>query len=296
MAMRDIQSYLRGRNMHRGQATVFALILSITLSAKALSPEEWRADIRQLAELVENDHPDAYTKISRDQVQARVSHLLDAVEGMTDEQAAASMMALIASIRDGPSTLHPTDPAGFNHWLPLAFYWFEDGIFIVSAHPDYEILLGRRVLAINDRPIIDVLPHVTALVGSDNSSGNRQNVFYLGSADVLQALRIIDEGEEVRLTLLDGSGTRDEIRVKSVESEFILNDSMFWGEMFAPVTDDYLDGFVLPFNDLSIAEYLKLTLQQRQNLPLHYRNRRAYWSENLPDESFYSLASAPAVL
>ncbi len=88
-----------------------------------LSPEEWRADIRQLAELVENSHPDAYTKISRDEFQARVSNLLNTVEGMSDAQVSVSMMALIASIHDGHSTLHPIDPAGFNHWLPLAFYW-----------------------------------------------------------------------------------------------------------------------------------------------------------------------------
>jgi Tetratricopeptide repeat len=258
--------------------------LAMSVPTPAASPEEWQQDIRELVGLVEKNHPDPYTKTTGEEFNRRANELIANVASMADHQAAVEMMALLASIRDGHSTLHPVDPAGFNRWLPLSFYWFEDGVFVVSAHRDYADLVGARLLAIGDSEIGAVLPRVTALMGSDNASGNRGNIFYLSSLDALAALGLIRKSDAVSLRIVDRDGKERNADVRAVHSAFVLNESRFWGEMYAPVQDDILADFVLPFESMSLTQYRQSTPGQKAGLPLHVRHRRAYWFTWLPEE------------
>ena len=95
----------------------------------ALSPDEWRTDLDQLVALIQRDHPDAFTRISREEFTARADRIRRSLDSMSDAQAAVELMRLTASIRDGHTTLHPVDPTGFNQWFPVSFYRFRDGVF-----------------------------------------------------------------------------------------------------------------------------------------------------------------------
>ena len=104
------------------------LLLCFALPAVANSPDEWRSDIQELVALVETIHPDPFTRMSKSDFDQRTDELMAGVSAMTDAQVSVSLMALVASLRDGHSTLHPSGRVGFDQWLPLSFYWFSDGV------------------------------------------------------------------------------------------------------------------------------------------------------------------------
>ena len=270
--------------MPRLQNVLPALALLAATPVAALAPDEWRDDIRELVQLVESEHPDPFTRTTREAFKARADALIADVGELRDTQIAVEMMALVASIRDGHTTLHPVDPVGFNRWLPLAFYWFEDGVYVVSAHREHAGLIGSRVLAVGGTDIEAALPEVTALMGADNRSGERWGTFYLSSADALAALGLAESADTVRLDVVDRNGERRTVAVESVESAFVLDETRFWGEMFAPLQWDMLSEFVIPFESMGLAEYVESTAEQKPGFPLHVRWRTPYWYTYLPDE------------
>lgn len=253
----------------------------------ALTPEQWREDIQELVKLVDQNHPNPFAKTSSDAFHQRVNQLLANVPELEDKQIVLQMMSLLASIRDGHSTLHPVDPAGFNRWLPLSFYWFEDGVYIVSAHKKYANLIGARVLRIGNADVKNTLSQVTPLIGSDNTSGDRQNIFYLSSVDTLAALGVIVNTDIVTIKIVDSGGRESQVDIHPVKSEFVLNETRFWGEMYGPVERDILADFVMPFNSLNLLDFNRIKADEKSDLPLHVRHRQAYWSHYLADQRTY---------
>jgi tetratricopeptide (TPR) repeat protein len=266
--------------------TVVPVVLALIAATPsvAVSPDEWREDIRELVELVETKHPSPYTRVKKRDFHRRAHKLIANVASMNDAQISVESMALVASIRDGHTTLHPVDPAGFNRWLPLAFYWFSDGVFVVSAHRDYAKLIGAEVRGIGDTDIGDALSRVTPLIGSDNLLGNRWNTFYLASVDALTALGLVENVDTVKLHIVDKEGKQRAVNIKAVETDFVLNETRFWGEMYAPVQRDVLSDFIIPFESMSLAEYTRSTAEEKSGLPLHVRHRKAYWFNYLSRE------------
>jgi hypothetical protein len=76
------------------------------------------------------------------------------------------------------------------HLYPLATYEFADGVYVVAA-PGRPQLVGRRLVAIQGRPIADVLRLVDPLVTYDNAlSRAAHRSPYLVSAEILHGLGI----------------------------------------------------------------------------------------------------------
>ncbi len=270
----------------RASSLLAFLLALLPVGATALTVEEWRIDLAYLVDLIEVQHPDPFTRISREAFLEQVQDLEDTLAARSDTEVAAAMMHLVGSIRDGHTTLHPKGRVEFRRWLPLSFYQFEDGLFIVAAHKDHQQLIGRRLLRVEDTPVDQVLPKIKALMGSDNAAGNDQNIFYLGSVDALHALGFASSNEAVVLTTSDSAGRAEKVPVPVVEGEFVLDESRFWGEMYAPVPTAVLSEFVM-LDGISLRAFARSTPEEMASLPLHLRHRRAYWATHLPEQSVY---------
>ena len=272
---------------YRHILALLAVLLTAGTQARNVSPTEWQADIRQLVALITSEHPDPFTRIEKDQFLARAQGLLDDVESKSDDRITVDMMRLAASIRDGHTTLHPTGKAEFRYWFPLSFYWFEDGVYVVAAHRDQAALIGDQVLEIGGTSVEIVVESVTSLMGADNASGRKQNVFYLGSGNALKALGFIADQRELPLRLRDRAGRIHAIVVDAVETDFLLDETRFWGEMYGPLDRETLREFTVPFQSMTLPEYVRADEAARGVLPLHVRNRTAYWSTHLGDHDTY---------
>ena len=164
-----------------------ALAWPATAQSGAPTEADWRRDLDQLIRDVQVTHPDPFGKTGRLAWLREAADIEAALPGLTDEQRMVRAMRLVAALGDGHTQLAPSRPA-FAWWYGVRFYEFSDGLFVVTAHQSVADLAGAKVLQIGGRPATEALRDARALMGADNVSGGRENLFALHSAALMRGL------------------------------------------------------------------------------------------------------------
>ncbi len=247
-----------------------------------LTTAQWKEDLNELAQILEREHPNPYSQISKAQFEAQRRALERELPKLSEREIIVRMMKLVSAIRDGHTTLHPIDPNGFNHWFPLSFYKFSDGLYVVAADKRYQDLIGGKVLSLGKATAETAFEQTADLLSSDNDFGREWNTFFLSNGDALTALRVIERAEELPVEVLSKDGKPIKATIAAVNLPYSL-EHRFWGEMFPPGTGKMMDGYVAGFESASLGEWRKRDLKTQAHLPLHLRSRRAYWYAWLPE-------------
>jgi hypothetical protein len=104
--------------------------------------------------------------------------------------------------------------------LPLTFYPFSDGLFIVDAAPAYADLIGARVTGFDGSTVEQALDAVRTLAAIDQSPlatassawwPGEPSMGQLATPEVLHALGITRDPSRVTLTVVDRSGRRRDV-------------------------------------------------------------------------------------
>ncbi|HEY8560354.1 MAG TPA: hypothetical protein VIL74_08245 [Pyrinomonadaceae bacterium] len=103
--------------------------------------------------------------------------------------------------------------------LPLTFYLFSDGLFVIDAAEELGHLIGMKVLRFERTDAASAMRRLEPLVSRDNSMGAKwAGVFYLTLPDYLKELGIAGDRARVSLLLEDAAkGERREITVSARE-------------------------------------------------------------------------------
>jgi len=258
---------------------------------QAVSPEgrprlttvQWREDLNELVHLLEQNHPNPYSKISKVQFKALSRSIERDLPKLSRPEIIVRMMKLVSAIRDGHTTLHPIDPNGFNHWFPVSIYKYSDGFYIVAADKQYKDLIGSKVLRIGNASAAAAFEKTADLLASDNDFGREWNTFFLSSGDALSALRLIERAEELSLEVVGKGNKTRKTTIAAVNLPYNL-EHRFWGEMFPPGSSRSAGNYFAGFEQASLDEWRKRDLKQQTHLPLHLRSRRAYWYAWLPEQ------------
>ena len=196
------------------------------------SPVSAHADLERLITAREQYHPDPWHGISRDDYVAQVSDVIARADGLNDDQLLVELTRLAAvpsyAGRDGHGGILPwTEGSRGGHALPLRLYWFDDGIFVTAAMPDYNDVVGHRVAAIAGHPIDDVLGAVEPLVPRDNGQQVLSHSPYLiVLGEVLHGLDLIDAADAtVDVTFADD----DETTTRAIEPIALSTYSILMG-------------------------------------------------------------------
>jgi hypothetical protein len=99
-----------------------------------------------------------------------------AIPGMSDDAIALELIHIVALIGDGHSWLSntgatpaPDATVTVNaRTLPLQFWLFDDGLFVIHAAEGFEEWIGSRVLRLGDLTVDDALARLTPYVPRDN--------------------------------------------------------------------------------------------------------------------------------
>lgn len=248
-----------------------------------LTAIEWKEDLNELVQLLEKRHPNPYTHISKAQFNALRRSLERDLPKLSEREIIVRLMKLVSAIRDGHTTMHPVDPNCVNHWFPVSFYKFSDGIYVVAADKRYQDFIGCRVLTIGNASAQAVFDRAADLLGSDNDFGREWNTFFLSSGDALVGLRVIDRAEELPIEVMSKDGRRSKGTIAAVNLPYSL-EHRFWGEMFPPGANNFADSYFAGFEKASLNEWRKRDIKNQAHLPLHLRSRRAYWYAYLPEQ------------
>jgi hypothetical protein len=169
----------------------------------------WARDLRFLVGEVRRKSHHTIRPITIAEFEASASALAARAADITDHQMLVELMKLVATLGDGHATVEPPDGDwSFVPTLPVMFYLFEDGLFVIAAAPEHRDLVGARVIAIEGRPPADVAETARPTISRDNEQGVRAMLPYrLREVPVLHALGIAASPDRVTLRLAPGQGT-----------------------------------------------------------------------------------------
>ena len=188
----------------------FKKLLGLEDISKLSRDEAWRYDLAALTGEVRRKGFIIKRTVTLEQFEAKARALHDAIPKLTDWQVVFELMKLMVFLGDGHTALWDIgDNQFFGAAVPLQFYWFEEGPFIISADPKYKDLLGAQVLEIDGRQPAEVLAAITPYVNTDrnNSLAIRQGTSYkMRNAAMLHALGLTKSGDSMTLTVRDIAG------------------------------------------------------------------------------------------
>jgi hypothetical protein len=94
------------------------------------------------------------------------------VGGWSDERALAELMRLAALAGDGHTYVLPFGAARVtSHVVPLRFYQFADGLFVIDAEPAVERFIGARVVSLAGVDAEELMRRIRPYVARDNDEG-----------------------------------------------------------------------------------------------------------------------------
>jgi len=179
--------------------------LTFDADTKAMTRDDgWRLDLKFLAHEIKRLHYNPYRIVTREQFDAEVQKLQDAIPKMSDAAIEIGFMKLARLAGDGHTAIRPSSPSPT---LPVRFFLFEEGVFITATTPDQADFAGSQLLKIGALPVEKALAALEPLISRDNPMGLKAaGPRLLTVPRILNALGLIPDADKVSLTMrgLDG--------------------------------------------------------------------------------------------
>ena len=242
---------------------------------RLLTIDQWLEDLEFTTLELESHHPNLYYRIDKMHFESIVAESRnEIIQSQSDVECYFAIKKVIAAIEDGHTQLLEI---GIFDLLDLRFPFrleeFTDGVYVTLIGKEYEMFLGSRVVAINDKPLEDVLAILNEVVSNDNEFGRRYFACNgVSFARILYGLNIIDDTDYIELTLITNRGESAELRLRSIVDA--TNIEYGWSNQ--------------PGVGPTKGEYISASDALGKETPLHFRNQgheiKFYWFEHLAKE------------
>ena len=193
---------------------LFIFLLFGTLSAHALTPEQWREDLKYLADRLPHNHKNAFHRVTREQFLAAVQSLDGKIPSLADHEVIVGMMRLFTMVGDGHTMIDP--PASF-HTLPVSLFMFNGELRVTGAAKEYADIVGTKLVRIGDVPIKEAWARVMELVphGENEQFLRRFGAIDLQYAEIVQALGLSKSTHSAAMTFEDDDGKQTTVEVRT---------------------------------------------------------------------------------
>ena len=165
--------------------------------------QKWQLDLNYLVSEIKRLHVDTYHHVSEAKFTEKVHSIRSAINGLDDQQIVFEFMSLLSMLGNGHNFIIPAwGQYGSFTQLPMQFYWFSDGLYIVDAQEPYAHLIGYEVTRFGETPAEKALDLVGAINARDNDMQQLWLApYYLGLPQVLSGLDIVEDAANVTLTV-----------------------------------------------------------------------------------------------
>jgi hypothetical protein len=161
----------------------------------------WREDLAFLRTEMPAQHASLFHAMTRAQFDSGLGSIERRLPTLARHQVIVELMKLDALVGDGHSNVSPwRDTASGFHSLPVAFYWFDDGLYVRAATLTQTGLVGARVVDIGGLPVDSAIARVRPLISRDNEMGVRAWApILLAMPEVLHAVGLASDLTHVRI-------------------------------------------------------------------------------------------------
>lgn len=177
--------------------------------------DQWRYDLDFFSRRMRQMHYRLFAKISEADFDAEVAAIKRDIPSLDDDAVAFRIRRLLARVGDGHTTLSRLKPGQTTvPRLPLELCLFSDGLFVRSAAPDLERIVGARVERIGDLTGAQSIDAMKAYTSVDNAMGYKdQSVSYLSVPAALVAIGGARDTAGASFTLTLRSGASETVTV-----------------------------------------------------------------------------------
>jgi len=231
-------------------------ILGGALEANLSRDEAWRADLAHLADEIRRLHVNFDNVISKHEFNQHIAEIDTKIPSLTEQEIVFEFMKLVGRMGSGHNIIIPTNGAkGSFSRLPVEFYWFSDGLYIIDANEGFEQYIGSEVTSIGGVPIVEALNKTAIINARDNEMQHLWlSPYYVSLPEVLKGLSIVDDAATVSLTMTNTDGVTKDVNFSGTEWSF--------------------QGFP------------KLPKQRHTDLPLYLKNSgQLFWVEAIPEKN-----------
>jgi hypothetical protein len=181
-------------------------ISSPRLPAPSNRDEAWVQDLTYLKETFPR-HNKSFDGDSLAAFNGIMGKALDSVPELTNNEIYVQLLRAVATPGDRHTGINFMPSSRKLRRLPIRFYWFSDGLYVIRAAAEHADLLGARITEIGGvRPEV-LVSRMRDLVSGSDSALRYDSIYYLSSPDFLHGLGVIKDPDSVtlRLETLDGS-------------------------------------------------------------------------------------------
>lgn len=166
--------------------------------------EQWREDLRVLADQLPKRHKNLFVALTREQFEQTVKQLDERIPTLNPQQIFVEMQRIVARVKDGHTLIARRDLQGgfIPRRYPLTLFLYRDGLFVQSAATEYAPAVGGRVVKIGNATMEQAIRAVGEVISSDNEMNLKQRIpRSLIMADTLYGLGLIEDMENARFVI-----------------------------------------------------------------------------------------------
>lgn len=177
------------------------LMVSGTCLSQNLSKEEWLKDIQYLDKKIEKQFV-SFDPTVKSKFKTEIDQLKKKVGELKDYQIACEIMRLMSLLKDGHSELNIGHAnVGFIK-LPLLLYFFEDSLYVIAAHQQYQNLIGKSISHFNNITTSKVFETLKKRMSADNDMEYLHAApGYLILPQLLECIGVSDDPGKVKLSV-----------------------------------------------------------------------------------------------
>jgi hypothetical protein len=154
-------------------------------------------------------NPDYHDRPFPEAFEQSYRQLRAAVPKLGDEQIYVGMSRMLATLNQGHTNLWPFIPAKRMAFkvLPVQFYIFPEGVFVIGADPGNADLIGAQLVSIENTPAAEALQRIKDIHSNDSG----MEILWLGPlflslVQELKGLGIVPRTDEIQVTMRTSSG------------------------------------------------------------------------------------------
>jgi len=285
----------------------FLLLFGNDTQEEITREEAWAKDLDYLEKRILELHYNLHLALAETDFTKSFLELKSSIDSLSDEQIIVALMRIFGGLGNGHNLILATSPKmGALKKLPIQFYQFNDGVFIINADENFEQWIGYKVESIENTPVEEALQKTNAVNSRDNAMQTLWwGPYYMILPDVLESLGIIKNANQVTITLSDKKGKAQKVTMNPISWNYnFLNipklkiepqplflskmDDPYWYKLLPEYSTVYIQfNVVTQKEEQSIANFNmelreQITQNKTQNLILDLRHNHGGDGSLLP--------------
>ena len=220
----DEKPFLRNDPVFKdfGEDENFLQLFGYKNQVRLTRKEAWISDLEYLEKRINELHYNPYHLISKATFDKSISKLKSNIGALSEEEIVVELMKIFGGLGNGHNLIIPTTLKSVSiKRLPVQFYQFDDGIFVVDAEEDFKQWIGYELKSIGSILAEEALQITNAVNARDNDMQTQWlGPYYMGLPDVLAGLGIIDNKNRVQLILKDTKGRSQKVIMTPITWNF----------------------------------------------------------------------------